>query len=133
LDLEVTYIDANRSRSVLNPVVQEITAAGLSLDAEAMARCLSITVSELAATIGVSRNTLIAKPASPKAEAALRPLAKILSLATDATGSADRAIIWFKYNPIISLGTKTPMEHVRDGHADWVLGHIENVLNGVYA
>jgi uncharacterized protein (DUF2384 family) len=127
------YIYANRSQAVLNPIVQDITTANLSLDPEAMARRLSITFSELAATIGVSRNTLTAKPASPKAEAAMRPLVKILSLATDATGSVDRAIIWFKYNPIISLGTKTPMEHVRDGHADWVLGHIENVLNGVYA
>lgn len=118
---------------MLNPVVQDITAAGVSLNADAIARRLAISLSELAATIGVSRNTLAAKPASAKAESALRPLAKIIALAAEATGSMDRAVIWFKYNPILSLGTKTPMEHVRDGHADWVLGHIENVLNGVYA
>ena len=118
---------------MLNPVVSAVANPALALDAEAFAKQLAISMTELAATVGVSRNTLIAKPTSPRAETALRPLAKILSLATEASGSVERAVIWFKYNPIMSLGTKTPMEHVRDGHADWVLGHIENVLNGVYS
>lgn len=118
---------------MLNPVISEITTPELALDAEGFAKQLAISMTELAAIVGISRNTLVVKPTSPRAEAALRPLAKILSAATEAAGSVERAVIWFKYNPILSLGTKTPMEHVRDGHADWVLGHIENVLNGVYA
>jgi len=31
------------------------------------------------------------------------------------------------------MGTKTAMEHVRDGNIAWVHGHLENVYNGVYA
>jgi hypothetical protein len=118
---------------VLNPAVVSVANAELALDPEGFAKQLAISMTELAATVRVSRNTLSAKPTSARAETALRPLAKILSLATQASGSVERAVLWFKYNPIMSLGTKTPMEHVRDGHADWVLGHIENVLNGVYA
>ena len=62
-----------------------------------------------------------------------RPSRPTRSLATELAGSERRAIIWFKFNPIISLGTKTAQEHVADGHADWVLAHIEDLLNGVYA
>ena len=131
--MEMSYGMSERSQVELNPVVPAITTPALCLDADAFARQLAISMTELAATVGVSRNTLTAKPTSARAETALRPLAKILSLATEASGSVERAVIWFKYTPIMSLGTKTPMEHVRDGHADWVLGHIENVLNGVYA
>ena len=131
--MEMSYTPSGRSQAVLNPIVPAVTTPALALDADAFARQLAISMTELAATVGVSRNTLTAKPTSARAETALRPLAKILSLATDAAGSVERAVIWFKYNPILSLGTKTPMEHVRDGHADWVLAHIQDVLNGVYA
>jgi uncharacterized protein (DUF2384 family) len=131
--MELRYKLSGRSQTVLNPIVSAVTTPALALDADAFAKQLAISMTELAATVGVSRNTLTAKPTSARAETALRPLAKILSLATDAAGSVERAVIWFKYNPIMSLGTKTPMEHVRDGHADWVLAHIEDVLNGVYA
>ncbi len=118
---------------MLNAAIAEFAHNDLELDPEAIAKMLSISMAELARTIGVARNTLAAKPLAPKAELALRPLVKILSIATEMAGSPQRAAIWFKYVPLPSLGTKTAMEHVAGGHPDWVLGHIENVLNGVYA
>jgi uncharacterized protein (DUF2384 family) len=131
--MEIAYNWSDRSQGVLNPAVFAVANAELALNADGFAKLLAISMTELAATIGVSRNTLTAKPTSPRAETALRSLAKILSLAAEVSGSVECAVLWFKYNPIMSLGTKTPIEHVRDGHADWVVGHIENVFHGVYA
>jgi transcriptional regulator with XRE-family HTH domain len=118
---------------MLNPAVADYIKDSGQIDPAALAQSLDISLADLAAMIGVSRNTLAAKPLGSKASEALRPLIKILALATELAGSERRAIIWFKFNPIISLGTKTAQEHVADGHADWVLAHIEDLLNGVYA
>lgn len=118
---------------MLNPALDDFVKDDGNIDPAAIANMLSISLSELASLVGVSRNTLAARPLGAKATEALTPLVRILSLATEATGSERRAMIWFKFNPIISLGTKTAIEHVADGHSDWVLAHIEDVLNGVYA
>lgn len=118
---------------MLNATISEFIKNDGQIDPAAIAHALDIPLSELAGMIGVSRNTLTARPLGSKATKALKPLIKILSLATEASGSETRAVIWFKFTPIIPLGTKTAQEHVADGHAGWVLQHIENVLNGVYA
>lgn len=49
------------------------------------------------------------------------------------TGSERKAGIWFRDQPISSMGTRTAMEHVAAGSADIVLLHLEDVRNGVYA
>ena len=119
---------------MLNSIIDAVSEGGRAdISPRALAQKLNISVTDFADLIGVSRNSLNDKAASPKVQAALAPILQILSLAAQATGSERRAILWFKFNPITSLGIKTPMEHVRDGHPDWVLGHIENVMNGVYA
>ena len=118
---------------MLNFLIDSVSTPRRDIDPAALAEKLSLTSAELASLIGVSRNTIATGKASAKLQAALQPLVKILALASDAAGSEHRAMLWFKYNPIVSLGTKTALEHVHDGHADWVLGHLENVLNGVYA
>lgn len=104
-----------------------------SLNPRALAEQLDISLSQLAELIGLSRNTLAAEPLGKKGKEALLPLVRLLTHASQIAGSLDRAIIWFKYTPIVSMGTKTAMEHVRDGNIAWVHGHLENVYNGVYA
>jgi hypothetical protein len=119
---------------MLNPLIDAVSDDRLAdIAPRALADKLGLSLTDLADLIHVSRGSLSDKAASPKVQFALGPILKILSLATDTNGSERRAILWFKYNPIRPLGIKTPMDHVRDGHSDWVLGHIENVMNGVYA
>ena len=118
---------------MLHKLVSEAVDDRGAIDPRKVAGMLDISVNELARLLQVSRNTLAAKPVGARANSALTPLLKILTLAAQMTGSESRAKIWFKFNPIISLGTKTAMEHVAEGHADDVLAHMEDVLNGVYA
>lgn len=106
---------------------------GGTIDAQALARKLSLPLQGLARLAGVSRNTIAAKPLGAKAKAALAPIIQILAAATEMAGSEEQAIIWFKYQPILAMGTKTAEQHVKDGHADIVLMHLESILNGVYA
>lgn len=112
--------------------VRFLTASGW-INPRALAEQLHIPVSELADLVSVSRNTLAAKPLGKKGREALLPLVRLLTHASEIAGSLERAVVWFKYTPIVSMGTQTAMEHVKDGNIAWVHGHLENVYNGVYA
>lgn len=118
---------------MLPNVVSETVNDRGAIDPKKIAAILGITLNELGRVVHVHRNTLNAPVPGPRATTALTPLLKILAMATEMSGSEQRAVAWFKFNPILSMGSKTPMEHVQAGNASVVLTHLEDVLNGVYA
>jgi hypothetical protein len=98
-----------------------------------VAELLGVTLSELAALIGVARNTLAAKTGARKVDAALSPVVRILTMAGEMSGDERRAAIWFKHQPIPGWAGKTAYDLVREGKADKVLAYLEAVRSGVYA
>ncbi len=98
-----------------------------------VAELLGLTLTELAALIGVARNTLGAKAGARKVDAALSPVVRVLSMAGEMAGSEERAAIWFKHQPIPGWAGKTAYDLVREGNADKVLAYLEAVRSGVYA
>jgi len=103
------------------------------LSARRVAERLGVTLSELAALIGVARNTLAAKAGARKADAALSPVVRILAMAGEMAGGDERAAIWFKHQPIPGWAGKTAYDLVGEGKADKVLAYLEAVRSGVYA
>ena len=103
------------------------------LDPHAIAEMLGLSLTALARLVCVSRATIVRTPLGPRGHEALQPISRILTQATEMTGSEREAGIWFRYQPIASMGTRTAMEHVSAGNADTVLLHLEDVRNGVYA
>ncbi len=106
---------------------------GPFLSPRRVAELLGVTLSELAALIGVARNTLTAKTGARKVDAALSPVVRILAMAAEMAGGEDRAAIWFKHQPIPGWAGKTPFDLVRERKADKVLAYLEAVRSGVYA
>lgn len=98
-----------------------------------VAESLGVSLSELAGLVGVARNTLAAKTALRKADAALSPVVRILAMAGEMAGGEDRAAIWFKHQPIPGWAGKTAYDLVGDGKADKVLAYLEAARSGVYA
>jgi hypothetical protein len=103
------------------------------LSARRVAELLGVNLSELAALVGVARNTLAAKTGARKADAALSPVVRILAMAGEMAGDEQRAAIWFKHQPIPGWAGKTAYDLVREGKADRVLAYLEAVRSGVYA
>ena len=118
---------------MLSPILDSSAEERAAIKPAALADKLNISMSSLASLLHVSRNRLADKASVVKVQSAMAPLLRILTLAEQATGSERRAILWFKFNPIPSLGLKTPMELVEDGKPEWVMAHIADVMNGVYA
>jgi hypothetical protein len=81
----------------------------------------------------VARNTLTAKSATRRVDAALSPIVRILTVAAEMAGDEGRAVIWFKHQPIPGWAGKTAYDLVAEGRAADVLSYLEAVRSGVYA
>lgn len=103
------------------------------LSARRVAEVLGVTATELAALIGVARNTLTARSGARKVDAALSPVVRILAMAGEMAGNESRAALWFKHQPLPGWAGKTAYDLVREGKADKVLAYLEAVRSGVYA
>jgi Protein of unknown function (DUF2384) len=98
-----------------------------------MSRRLHLPLADLAKLAHVHRNTLTQRPDSPLVQKSLEPLVRILAAAEQLTGDPDRAIIWFRHQPMAGYGGQTALELVETGHADAVLAHLEDLRDGIYA
>src|SRR5690348_13847467 len=91
---------------------------GDHIDPQAMADTLHVSLADLARIAGVHRNTLSRTPGSPAAQERLGAIASILADAADLLGGDTRkAIVWFRHQPIASLGGDTAEELVAHGQA----------------
>ncbi len=96
-----------------------------------MSRRLRLPLAELAKLAHVHRNTLAQRPDSPVVQK--RPVVPILTAAEQLTGDADRAIVWFRHQPIAGHDGRTALELVEAGHADAIMAHLEDLRDGAYA
>lgn len=101
-----------------------------ALSPDAMARALELPIQRLATLAGVHRNTLNSKPTSPKLQAAMVDINRVLSAATELTGSVDQAIFWFRNQPIAEFEHLTAMQLVERGKAQAVVDYIESISGG---
>lgn len=97
-----------------------------------MAERLRLPMAQLARLAQVNRNTMATKPGSPAVQAKLGEIARIIARAADLTGDEDKAIIWFRHQPLPGFG-KTAEELVEQGGAALVLEDLERIAEGVYS
>lgn len=109
------------------PIVED------ALNPKAFAKRLDMSIGELAELVGVSRNTLATTPLGKRGRNALAPLVSMFSYVVAVAGSEQRALTWFKYTPIIPLGPKPAIAHVRDGNIDDVVEFLEATADGAYS
>lgn len=103
------------------------------LSARRVSEQLGVTQSELARLVGVARNTLAARSGARKVDQALSPVVRILAMASEMAGDEQRAVIWFKHQPIPGWAGKTAYDLVGEGKTDKVLAYLEAVRSGVYS
>lgn len=117
--------------SVLDAVYDPLLP-GLSPDR--IAATLHVPLSEIARVTDVHRNTLTRSPASPKVQARLGEMMRILSDAADLLGGdLVKATVWFRHQPLSGFDGRTAEELVTAGHARAVLAHLAMLRDGVPA
>lgn len=97
-----------------------------------LAERLRLPLTGLAKLAHLNRNTMTARPESPAVQAKLGEIARIIARAAQLSGDEDRAIIWFKHQPIPGFG-RTAEQLVEEGYAELVMEDLERMADGVYS
>ena len=106
---------------------------GAMLSPHRIAATLHIGMAELATIVGASRATLGRRPPTSAADRALSPVARILIMAAEMSGTLERATLWFKHQPLPGWSGKTARDLVTQGAAQQVLDYLEATRAGVFA
>ena len=85
---------------------------------------------DLASLSGVHRNTLRMHPESPRLQAALRDLVRVLSAASPLQPDWQRLIFFVKNEPIPAFSYKTLLQVVQEGRADTAIDYLQSIAAG---
>jgi len=125
---------AVRSEGLLGPVVQVVAEPeGRYLDPRRLLDLTGMQVQDLAALAGVDRNTVARNPHSPRIQDAVSTVVRLLESATEVAGDMNRALLWYKHQPIEAYRFQTPAELVAKGQADAVIAYLDDLRHGTYA
>lgn len=94
-----------------------------------LSKAFGVKVAGLAALTGVHRNTL-RNPSSERLQSRMREMVKVVSAAAKLTGDLDKAIYWYRNEPIAEYSHRTAAELVADGHVEAVLAFVRDLENG---
>ncbi|AGY58414.1 hypothetical protein [Gloeobacter kilaueensis] len=99
-----------------------------------VAHALRMQLQELSAIVQVHRNTLTRHPESPEVQNRLGQVVRIINRAAAMVGGdSNRAVLWFRYEPLSGFDRKTAEQLVAAGHGDAVEAHLDMLIEGVYA
>lgn len=101
-----------------------------ALSPERLADELEVPMQKIASLAHVHRNTVSFSPSSPKLQEAMVDVVRVLSAAHALTGDIDRALFWFRNQPIADFAHLTPMQLVEQGKVQAVIDYIESISAG---
>jgi len=112
-------------------IVQFLDSPGSPfLSPRKIAQCLSLQVSDLAESAHVHRNTLSARPQSPKVQEFLRAILRVISAANEAFGDRDTAVAWMMNESVSVFRHRTAFDLLREGRVEAVVTYLESIASG---
>jgi hypothetical protein len=87
-------------------------------------------IQTLATQAHVHRNTISRAPASEGVQRFLREALRVIRAAADLSGDVNRALFWYRNEPLQSFGYKTAEQLVSDGRTEDLLRYIESLEAG---
>ena len=107
---------------------QEVGAAVLS--PRRFSEVFSMDLQTLAAQAHVHRNTISRAPGSESVQRFLREALRVIRAAADLSGDVERALFWYRNEPLQPFGYKTAEQLVSDGRTEDLLGYIKSLEAG---
>jgi len=110
--------------------LQEPEASGPMFSPRRYSEALQIDLQTLADLAGVHRNTITRAPASAGIQDYLRESVRVIRAATDLSGDVNKALFWYRNEPIPAFQDKTPERLVVEKRSDDLLRYVESVGAG---
>lgn len=124
---------ANAARLGAESLVMSLLTPGLSL--AAVADTLGMSKSQLAETAGLRRETVYkaARARAPKTQQRMRELLEIVSRVSEWAGGKERALAWYRSQPIAAFGGRTAEALVKTGKATALRDYLDHLAMGGFA
>ncbi|MDD5035435.1 MAG: hypothetical protein PHE55_11835 [Methylococcaceae bacterium] len=103
---------------------------GPVLSPKRFSQALHIDLQTLAEQAHVHRNTINRAPGSQGIQRFLREALKVIKAGTDLSGDVDRALFWYRNEPLSAFGYKTAEQLVSEGRTEDVLRYISSLEVG---
>ena len=110
--------------------LRETDTPGPVLSPKRFSQALHIDLQMLAEQAHVHRNTITRAPGSRGVQEFLREALRIIKAATDLNGDLNKALFWYRNEPLSVFGYKTAERLVSEGRTDDLLRHITSVEAG---
>ena len=91
---------------------------------------MHIDLQTLAEQAGVHRNTIARAPASSTVQRFLRDALRVIKAGTDVTGDVDRALFWYRNQPLAPFGYKTAEQLITAGRTEDLLKYMASLTAG---
>lgn len=105
-------------------------ASPASISPKRFRQVLSLDMQTLATKAHVHRNTISRAPGAESVQGYLRESVRVMRAAADITGSVEKAIFWFKNNPLPTFDYKTAQDLVSEGRTEALLRYIQSLQAG---
>ena len=100
------------------------------LSPKRFSQALHIDLQRLAEQAHVHRNTISRAPGSRGVQDFLREALRIIKAATDLNGDLNKALFWYRNEPLSVFGYKTAERLVSEGRTDDLLRYIASIEAG---
>lgn len=117
------------------PLVHTYMDANGGISADRVADGFGMSKSQLAETVGLSRETIYksARSRTIKTQSRLREMLEILSRVQEWAGGKEQAMAWYRAQPIPAFGDRTAEALVREGKAGAVRDYLDHLALGGFA
>jgi hypothetical protein len=110
--------------------LREADAPVPALSPKRFSQALNIDLQMLAKQAHVHRNTITRAPGSRGVQDFLREALRIIKAATDLNGDLNKALFWYRHEPLSVFGYKTAERLVSEGRTDDLLCYIASIEAG---
>ena len=100
------------------------------LSPKRFSQAMHIDLQTLAEQAHVHRNTISRAPGSRGVQEFLREALRVIKAATDMNGDLNKALFWYRNEPLSVFGYKTPERLVSEGRTDDLLPYMASLEAG---
>ena len=100
------------------------------LSPKRFSQAMHIDLQTLAEQAHVHRNTISRAPGSRGVQDFLREALRVIKAATDLNGDLNKALFWYRNEPLSVFGYKTPERLVSEGRTDDLLRYVASIEAG---